>query len=79
MTTAIAVGKAVSTQLPQVDSLITVGGGAMPQGGIVTVRIGTPIGDVIESLGGLSKDTAKIIIGGPMTGMAHYELSSEAP
>ena len=46
----------------------------MPKGGIVTVRIGTPIGDVIESLGGLSKDTAKIIIGGPMTGMAHYDL-----
>jgi len=73
--TAIAVGKAVSTQLPQVESLITVGGGAMPKGGIVTVRIGTPIGDVIESLGGLSKDTAKIIIGGPMTGMAHYDLT----
>jgi len=75
MTTAIAVGKAVSTQIPQVDSLITVGGGAMPKGGIVTVRIGTSIGDVIASLGGLSKDTAKIIIGGPMTGMAHYDLT----
>jgi electron transport complex protein RnfC len=75
MNTAIAVGKAVSTQLPQVDSLITVGGGAMSKKGIVTVRIGTSIGDVIASLGGLSKDTAKIIIGGPMTGMAHYDLT----
>jgi len=76
MNTAIAVGKAVSTQLPQVDSLITVGGGAMPKQGIVTVRIGTSIGDVIASLGGLSKDPAKIIIGGPMTGMAHYDLTT---
>jgi len=76
MTTAIAVGKAMSTQLPQVDSLITVGGGAMPKGGIVTVRIGTPIGDVIESLGGFSTPPAKIIIGGPMTGMAHYDLTT---
>jgi len=75
MTTAIAVGKAVRTQIPQVESLITVGGGAMPKGGIVKVRIGTPIGDVIESLGGFSTPPAKIIIGGPMTGMAHYDLA----
>jgi electron transport complex protein RnfC len=75
MNTAIAVGRAVSTQLPQVDSLITVGGGAMPKEGIVKVRIGTSIGDVIESLGGFSTPPAKIIIGGPMTGMAHYDLT----
>jgi len=73
--TAIAVGKAVSTQTPQVESLITVGGGAMPKAGIVTVRIGTPIGDVIASLGGFRTPPAKIIIGGPMTGMAHYDLT----
>jgi len=73
--TAIAVGKAVSTQTPQVESLITVGGGAMPKAGIVKVRIGTPIGDLIESLGGFSTSPAKIITGGPMTGMAHYDLT----
>ena len=73
--TAIAVGKAVSTQTPQVESLITVGGGAMPKPGIVRVRIGTSIGDLIESLGGFSTSPAKIITGGPMTGMAHYDLT----
>jgi len=73
--TAIAVGKAVSTQTPQVESLITVGGGAMPESGIVRVRIGTSIGDLIESLGGFSASPAKIITGGPMTGMAHYDLT----
>ena len=76
LNTAIAVGKAVRTQTPQVDTLITVGGGAMPKAGIVTVRIGTPIGDVIDSLGGFSTSPAKIIIGGPMTGMAHYDLTT---
>jgi len=73
--TAIAVGKAASTQIPQVESLITVGGGAMPKPGIVKVRIGTSIGDLIESLGGFSIPPAKIITGGPMTGMAHYDLT----
>ena len=76
LNTAIAVGKAVRTQTPQVDTLITVGGGAMPKAGIVTVRIGTPIGDVIDSLGGFSTSPAKIILGGPMTGMAHYDLTT---
>jgi electron transport complex protein RnfC len=75
MATVIAVGKAMSTHLPQVESLITVGGGALPKAGIVTVRIGTPIGDVIDSLGGFRTPPAKIIMGGPMTGMAHYDLT----
>jgi len=75
MATVIDMGKAVSTQIPQTESLITVGGGAMPKAGIARVRIGTSIGDVIESLGGFGKDPAKLIIGGPMTGMAHYDLA----
>jgi electron transport complex protein RnfC len=73
--TAIAVGRAVSAQTPQIDSLITVGGGALSKAGIVKVRIGTPIGDLIESLGGMRTDPAKIILGGPMTGMAQYDLT----
>jgi Na+-translocating ferredoxin:NAD+ oxidoreductase subunit C len=76
MNTVIAAGKAVRTQLPQVESLITVGGGAIGKSGIVKVRIGTPISEVIESLGGFSTDPAKIILGGPMTGMAHYDLET---
>ena len=72
--TAIAVGAAVNTQLPQVDTLITVGGGALSKTGIVKVRIGTPIREIIDACGGFREDPAKIILGGPMTGMAHYDL-----
>jgi len=71
--TAIAVGHAVNTQLPQVDTLITVGGGALSTTGIVRVRIGTPIREVIDACGGFREEPAKIILGGPMTGMAHYD------
>ena len=74
ISTVIAVGRALRTHLPQVDTLITVGGGALEKHGIVAVRIGTPIKEVIDSLGGFEKDPAKIILGGPMTGMAHYDL-----
>jgi len=75
LNTAIAVGQAVNTQLPQVDTLITVGGGALSKAGIVRVRIGTPIREVIDACGGFREEPAKIILGGPMTGMAHYDLA----
>jgi electron transport complex protein RnfC len=73
MNTVIAVGHAVNTQLPQVDTLITVGGGALSKAGIVRLRIGTPIREVIDACGGFREEPAKIILGGPMTGMAHYD------
>jgi len=61
--------------IPQVDTLITVGGGAMATGGVVRLRIGTPLGALIESLGGFRGDPVKITTGGPMTGMAQWELT----
>jgi electron transport complex protein RnfC len=75
MDTTISVGGALRGQLPQVDTLITVGGGALTHQGIVRVRIGTEIGALIASLGGFSDTPATIILGGPMMGMAQYELS----
>jgi len=73
--TVVSIGRSVHKQIPQVESLITVGGGALSKGGIVKVRIGTQIGMLIESLGGLKEDPAKIILGGPMMGMAQYDLT----
>lgn len=72
--TVISTGASVHRQIPQVESLITVGGKSLPKDGIVKVRIGTTLAELIESLGGLKGDTAKIILGGPMTGMAQYSL-----
>ena len=47
----------------------------MGKAGIVKVPIGTTIGSLVEALGGFEREPAKIIVGGPMTGFAHYELS----
>ena len=76
LATVIAVGYAVNTRLPSVDTQLTVGGGALSRTGIATVRIGTPIREVIEACGGFQKDPAKLILGGPMTGMTHYDLDT---
>ena len=75
LATVIALGDALSSGRPQVEQLITVGGGALKRSSIVTARLGTSLGEIIEAVGGLVRDPAKIIVGGPMTGMAHYDLS----
>jgi len=56
--------------------LITVGGSALNQGGIARVRIGTALCDIIEAVGGLKEPAAKIITGGPLMGMALYDLTT---
>lgn len=72
--TTISLGSSIQ-QIPQVDSLITVGGGALARRGIVKVRIGTTIGSLIESLGGFTDEPARLILGGPLMGIAQYDLS----
>jgi Na+-translocating ferredoxin:NAD+ oxidoreductase subunit C len=75
LATVIALGDVLTTGRPPISQQITVGGGAIKTGGIVTARLGTSLGDIIEAVGGFARDPAKIIVGGPMTGMAHYDLS----
>ena len=73
LATTIAIGTAVTERRPQTEIMITVGGGALTSTGVVTVTIGTPIGAVIEAAGGYVTEAAKLIVGGPLTGVAHYD------
>jgi electron transport complex protein RnfC len=73
LVTAVGVGEAMEG-LPQVTLTLTVGGGALARGGIVRVPVGTTVGTLIDLLGGLIKEPAKLITGGPMTGFAHHDL-----
>ena len=73
--TVIRTGAGVTRQAPHTEVMITVGGGSLKAQGVVAVKIGTPIGALIEALGGVSQPPGKLIVGGPMTGMAHYDMS----
>lgn len=75
LVTAISLGETLVTGTPPLSTMLTVGGGALGKAGIVKVPIGTTIGSLVEALGSFEREPAKIIIGGPMTGFAHYELS----
>ena len=74
MDTVLSVGKSIQG-IPPVETLITVGGGALAKRGVVKIRIGTQISTLIESLGGFTGEPAKLITGGPMMGTAQYDLS----
>lgn len=74
--TAVAVYDAVTKGEPQVTAALTVTGNGVKNPKNLIVPVGTPIRDVIEYCGGISNDTAKVIVGGPMMGVAQYDLSA---
>ncbi|MFH1645858.1 MAG: electron transport complex subunit RsxC [Candidatus Omnitrophota bacterium] len=72
--TAYAVYEAVYMSKPLYERVITVTGDAIKEPSNLRVKIGTPLSYVIDNCGGLSKELAKIIIGGPMMGISHYNI-----
>lgn len=74
--TAYAVYEAVVKNKPLVDRIVTVTGKNLKQPRNFLVRIGTPMQDVIEAVGGVPEQTGKIISGGPMMGKAVVNLAA---
>jgi len=70
--TVYAVYEAVYRGKPLIERLVTVTGSCVENPRNLLVRIGTPIKDLIDFCGPLKEEPAKIIIGGPMMGIAQY-------
>jgi len=68
--TAFAVYEAVMKNKPLLERVVTITGKPVEKPSNYMVRIGTPVGDLIEAAGGLPEDAGKIISGGPMMGRA---------
>ncbi len=75
--TALAIYEAINYKKPLYERVITVCGDAIKKEANLLVRIGTPVSDLINECGGLTKDLGKIIFGGPMMGFSQY--SKEIP
>jgi len=71
---AVAIARAVRDGVPVVERIVTVTGKGIREPKNVLVRVGTPIKDVIEFCGGLTPEAKKVIIGGPMMGIAQSTL-----
>ncbi|MBL6962932.1 MAG: electron transport complex subunit RsxC [Bacteroidetes bacterium] len=72
--TAFAVYEAVQKNKPLIERIVTVAGKSLMESANFQVRIGTPISQLIEKVGGLPEDTGKVISGGPMMGKALNSL-----
>ena len=72
--TLIAVADAVVRGLPVVDKIITVTGRAVREPQNVLAPLGASFGEVLALCQGFKEEPAKIIMGGPMMGIAQYTL-----
>lgn len=68
--TAYAVYEAVQKNKPLFERIVTCTGKSFTNTANFKVRIGTPVTNLIEAVGGQPEDTGKIINGGPMMGKA---------
>ena len=74
VTTAAQIYKSVSTGMPLIERTVTITGRGINNPRNLLVRFGTLVSDVIEECGGLSCEPGKIIIGGPMMGVAQHTV-----
>lgn len=70
VTSVAFIAKYLKTGMPLVSKRITVDGSAIKEPKNVIVPLGTPIKDVIEFCGGYKCEPKKILMGGPMMGIA---------
>ena len=70
ITSVATLGKYIKTGMPLVSKRITVDGSGINEPKNVIVPIGTIISDVVEFCGGHKGEPAKILMGGPMMGLA---------
>lgn len=74
--TAVAIFDAVVKGEPQITAAMTVSGYGIKEPKNVIVRVGTPLADVIEYCGGVKDDAIKVVVGGPMMGVAQFDFSA---
>ncbi len=73
--TVAAIAEAVVCDWPLTHRVVTVTGETVAKPGNYYVPIGTPVGELIEFCGG-GKEAAKVILGGPMMGIAIADLTT---
>lgn len=72
--TTVAICDAVVHGIPLIERVTTVSGDAISEPKNLLIRIGTSFNDVIKYCKGFSVTPEKIIMGGPMMGMAQFSL-----
>ncbi len=74
--TAAAIAETVVGDLPLTHRVVTVTGEGVRNPGNFYVPIGTSVAELIEFCGGLREDAVRVILGGPMMGIAIADLTT---
>ena len=72
--TAIAIHDAVVKGDPLITAALTVSGKGIKNPKNLIVPVGTTIQNVIDYCGGVTDDAVKVVVGGPMMGVAQFDL-----
>ena len=70
--TAYAIYEALYCDKPLYERVVTVTGDAIAEPANLLVKVGTPVSHIIKDCGGIKGELGKLIIGGPMMGIAQY-------
>lgn len=68
--TVFAIYQAIQHNRPLMERVVTVTGKKLNDPSNFWVKIGTPVKDLLDAVGGVPEDTRKIVSGGPMMGKA---------
>ncbi|EEG78167.1 electron transport complex subunit RsxC [Dethiobacter alkaliphilus] len=68
--TCIAISEAIRLGKPLIERNVTITGSGINEPKNMLVRVGTPMEEVIEQCGGFKPNIRKMILGGPMMGLA---------
>ncbi|MFH0827640.1 MAG: electron transport complex subunit RsxC [Candidatus Omnitrophota bacterium] len=72
VSTVFAIFEAVYNNKPLIERVVTVTGSILAAPKNILCRIGTPLKELIDFCGPLKEEPAKIIVGGPMMGIAQF-------
>ena len=71
--TVIAIHRAILRGRPLMRKVVTLTGGAIRNPGNYKARLGTKLSDLVEQAGGFRTNPSKIVVGGPMMGVAIFD------
>ncbi len=74
--TAIAIYRAVAKGEPILTAAMTVSGHGINNPKNLIVPIGTPLSDILDYCGGIKENTKKVVVGGPMMGIAQFDFDA---
>ena len=74
--TTAAIAEAVVSKLPLTHRVVSVTGEAIAKPGNYYVAIGTSVEDLLEFCGSVTQKSAKVVLGGPMMGIAIADLKT---